>query len=180
MDYSILITDTETSRSGKGAGVVEIGWMEIDRNLNILSTFDSLVYPGHRIEARTTEVHGITDRDVQYAPSLDMVISSAAPRYNWFTKVFFVAHNAHFDLKFLRNYWDIEGTMCTVMMARKIFPKAPDHKLQTLKKYLDLDSGISHRAMGDVTTTYSLLKKMAEETGKDFPGLCEMITNKRK
>lgn len=74
-----------------------------------------------------------------------------------------VAHNAPFDLKFLlKNLYDFNiehkkfRVFDTLTYARKLIDEAPNHKLETLKNYFDLDDGLSHNALNDCRATGNL------------------------
>jgi DNA polymerase III epsilon subunit-like protein len=70
------------------------------------------------------------------------------------------AHCAQFDLAFLG--WTGEPALCTMRLARAVFPEAPNHKNQTLREYLRIDGVIgeregAHRALDDAIVTAHIL-----------------------
>ncbi|MBF0613062.1 MAG: 3'-5' exonuclease, partial [Magnetococcales bacterium] len=86
-----------------------------------------------------------------------------------------IAHNASFDRKF----WDAELSRigctrrqefaCTMLVARRVYPAAPNHKLGTLAAFARLpDTGKAHRAMADATMTAHLLCHMEETLVQRF------------
>ena len=56
-----------------------------------------------------------------------------------------------------------------------VWPDLDSHKLQTLRYTFGLDAGSAHRAMGDVITTISLARRIAEEVGTDAQGLLQLM-----
>ena len=68
-----------------------------------------------------------------------------------------VAHNSHFDLRFLRKAWEAAGitepsrpVFDSLLGARIAWPEWPSHKLETLSERLALSDGAaSHRALAD-------------------------------
>ena len=75
-----------------------------------------------------------------------------------------VAHNASFD----RRFWEAEISLagekamqpfaCTMLVARRLYPQAPSHKLGVLIDYHCLPkTGRAHRAMADAEMAASLL-----------------------
>jgi DNA polymerase III epsilon subunit-like protein len=68
----IHIFDTETTGL-KAPGVVEIAWIVVDKNLNVLDEFRSLVNPEKPIEPGAQAVHGITAEMVEDMPTMDMI-----------------------------------------------------------------------------------------------------------
>jgi exodeoxyribonuclease X len=72
-----------------------------------------------------------------------------------------VAHNARFDLGFLPFLAD-RPVVCSMRLAMRVLPDAPNYKNQVLRYYLDIDAelgggAIAHRARGDVRVTSRIL-----------------------
>lgn len=74
-----------------------------------------------------------------------------------------VAHNAPFDMKFLlfnlQNFgvdYPKFRVFDTLTHARRLIKETPNHKLETLKTYFNLDDGLSHNALNDCRATGSL------------------------
>jgi DNA polymerase-3 subunit epsilon len=91
-----------------------------------------------------------------------------------------VAHNASFD----RGFWQQElaragcapdpaheSFACTVLLARRLYPEAPDCKLGTLARHHALpDNGRAHRALADAMTTAQLLLRMQADLRHRYAG----------
>jgi DNA polymerase-3 subunit epsilon len=88
-----------------------------------------------------------------------------------------VAHNASFDQKF----WDAEldriglgrargqAFACSMLVARRLLPEAPNHKLGTLVNYLGLPAaGRAHRAQADADMAASLTLYLEQEIQRRF------------
>ncbi|MEZ4485770.1 MAG: 3'-5' exonuclease [Syntrophotaleaceae bacterium] len=78
-----------------------------------------------------------------------------------------VAHNAAFDRRFLDAELAMIGERrqqemaCSLLVARRLYPGAPNHKLQTLVHYHHLPtSGTYHRALADAEMTAHLWRRM--------------------
>lgn len=74
-----------------------------------------------------------------------------------------VAHNAPFDMKFLlKNLQDFNiehekfRVFDTLTASRRLINETPNHKLETLKEYFNLDDGESHQALNDAKATGQL------------------------
>lgn len=161
----VIIGDVETSDLSSDAGVVEIAWAETDTSLTILNTAYSLINPGRPISPAASGVHGLLDRHVECAPTLDEFVGSAFDD----GEILFAAHNAKYDLAFFGpRIKNLVGTLCTLKMARLIYPEAPDHKLQTLRYYLALEGGDSHSAAGDVEVLVNLIKRMVADSNMNL------------
>jgi len=121
--------------------------------------WSSLVRPGRPIPWRATEIHGITDADVAQAPSFALVERELIALC---AEATVVAHNASFDLSFLTALRE-RPSLCTLALARRAFPAAPNHKNQTLRRYLAIDRdpmlrGLeAHRALADAQVTAAIL-----------------------
>ena len=71
------------------------------------------------------------------------------------------AHCANFDLSFVGPSVATRG-LCTMRLARALFPEAPNHKNQTLRHFLAIDRAAgerfeAHRALGDALVSAHVL-----------------------
>jgi DNA polymerase III alpha subunit (gram-positive type) len=131
-------------------GVVEVA-CAIVRAGRQVETFRSFVNPGKRIPANASAIHHITDGDVQSAPPLEAL---QAQLMTMCAGAIVVAHNARFDLGFLP-FLAVRPVLCSMRLAMRVLPDAPNYKNQGLRHHLGLDDTIlgdstSHRALGDV------------------------------
>ena len=169
----ILVADTETTGTGKADKLVEVAWIELDNQLNILGDFTSLIDPEMHIPADASGVHGIANEDVEVEPTeaelFDIVLKDQD-----FEDVLLVCHNVAFDERFLSPFMNISKKLCTLRMAKKIYPESPNHKLGTLIFHLGLPRNRdAHRALADVEATVNLLNRIVKDTGKDLITLVE-------
>ena len=86
-----------------------------------------------------------------------------------------VAHNASFDRKFLDSEFRFIGKSrninmaCSMLLARRIYPNAPNHKLGTLVRYCDIPTdNIFHRALADAEMTGHIWLSMIETIREAF------------
>jgi len=173
----IFVADVETT--GLNAHVdeiVELSFVEINEDFIEQSRLSTKVNPGMPICPAASAVHGIIDADVVEALPLNEALQPFGEGY--FDDVFLIAHNAQFDQKFLDHYWCIQGVFCTLRAARRMYPDAPNHKLQTLRFYLDLDVDrdvAAHSAEGDVAVLIALLQKMVSDSGESLPDFVDLM-----
>ncbi len=152
------VIDVETTGFSPAADrVVEIGCAEVEGD-QIVARWSTLVNPGRAIPAEATAVHGITDAMVARAPSLKPALEYARRLCRG---RIVAAHSARFDLSFV-GPWVAAEALCTMRLARTLFPEAPNHKNQTLRQFLDIDdrageSFSAHRALGDALVTAHIL-----------------------
>ncbi len=166
-----VVGDVETTGFKQPAGIVEIAWVEIDEDFNVLEEVSSLIDPEREIEPGASGVHRITAKDVADAPTISEFFEFVLERPNIEGDVVLIAHNSAYDRAFFaplcENYL---GDIDTVRLARLYYPNEQNHKLDTLRYSLGLDLGDAHRAMGDVVSLLSLLRKMRDEHGLTLEG----------
>lgn len=163
MRYAVVDVET-TGFSPVSDQVVEIACVLVE-DLRIVEMWSTLVDPGRPIPAHATRVHGIGDDQVAGAPPFDIAQQQLKMRCKGATVV---AHNASFDLGFLPALARLPS-LCTVQLARRWFPDAPNHKNQTLRAYLGIDKDArfadlpAHRALGDAMVTAAILIRCLEK-----------------
>ena len=158
---SFCIIDFETTglSPANGDRVIEVAALKIVNN-KIVDQYQSLMNPGFEISRRITSITGISNGMLEDAPTNSEVIPSLV---NFLSGDSLVAHNASFDSNFLQNeLFDSKikrsyQFTCSMRMARRVFPNAPNHKLGTLLEYRGItQSEVLHRALADVNATYKL------------------------
>jgi len=165
-----VVVDVETTGLSIAAGdrVIEIGAVNI-QDREIVSEFATLIDPGVFIPWGVQRIHGITDEMLIGQPTPEQVI----PLFNEFIREsVLVAHNAPFDLRFLRSEFARlrmklpHRNVCTLEMSRNRFPRLADHKLETVYRYLFGDTAGSsqrHRALDDARMTARIWLAMEGE-----------------
>jgi exodeoxyribonuclease X len=161
-----LVVDTETTGNipGKDEAIqVAVALMSVD-NLQIYVSGSRLCKPTIPITAGASAVHHILDEDVVDAPNLVTVLKGIGAELADKGKPHaYAAHNAPFDASMLpinKAPW-----LCTLRMARKLYPAVESHKNQVLRYALKLPvprSNRGHNAAEDVQTTSMLLQRMLQ------------------
>lgn len=166
MDYdtaNYVFLDTETSSAEPHRGVVEIAWVRTDENFNILESVQSLIDPQQMISASASGIHGLTNKEVEDAPTLPEFFQTHTIPGNTVC----LGHNVQFDTHTIGPH--IKGEFveaCSLRWARRVYPDADDHKLLTLIFALNLPrSEGAHRAMADVMSSLYLTKHLCERMG---------------
>jgi DNA polymerase-3 subunit epsilon len=167
-DETVVVLDFETTGISPDYGdrAIEIGAVKI-RGGEILERFQSLMNPGVRVSQFIENYTGITNQMVQDAPDAAEVMLEFA---DFIGDVPLVAHNASFDRRFLNTEFALVGQGardnfgCSMLISRRVYPDAPNHKLETLVRYKDLQTdGTFHRALADAEMTAYLWMAMAED-----------------
>ncbi|WP_369907979.1 exonuclease domain-containing protein [Tropicimonas sp. IMCC34043] len=167
-DLTCVVFDTETTGllPSSGDEIVQIAALRLLGGKRVPGEeFESLVNPGRTIPAASTEVHHITDAMVADAPP----IAVAGRRFHAFAKgAVLVAHNAPFDLEFLRRHEADIGVqfdnpvLDTVLLSAVVFGQSETHTLDALTERLGIviPAEARHTAMGDTIATAAALEKM--------------------
>lgn len=170
---TIVVLDFETSgiSPNQGDRAIEIGAVRL-QNGSIVDRFESLINPGIRINSFIESYTGITNAMVQSAPRADVVMRSFAA---FLGDCPAVAHNASFDRRFLEAEFGRIGQPCrsdfgcSMLTARRIYPDAPNHKLETLVRYKNLKTdGTFHRALADAEMTAYLWLRMCADLQHEY------------
>ena len=154
IDFCVIDTETTGGRAEENR-VIDVAVFHV-RDGIILDRFETLLNPGVPIPDWITTLTGIDDGMVRNAPTFGEI----APTLRAFLgRGVFVAHNAPFDYAFIRNEflrlgesWDAPR-LCTVRVARHLFPELPSRSLGNLCDHLMIEIDGRHRAAGDAEAT---------------------------
>ena len=174
-DTTFVIVDLETTGASpnKGAAITEIGAVKV-RSGEHLGNFESFVNPLSPIPEYITQMTGITDLMLAKAPVIDEILPAFLEFAGQHNEVIIVAHNAPFDLSFLKSAakelditWPKYKTLDTVTIARQVLTKeeVPNCKLQTLAAYFGTKAQPNHRALDDALATTEILHALLERLG---------------
>ena len=163
-----IVIDFETTGLSPGYGdrTIEVGAVLIS-NDQIVERFQSLMNPEMRISSFIEDYTGITNRMLSSAPSIKEVMLKLK---TFLAQHHLVAHNASFDSRFLDaeleriNHKRKNEFACSMLTSRRLYPEAPNHKLETLVRYKNLKTdGVHHRALADAEMTAHLWIRMIED-----------------
>lgn len=139
-------------------------------------SFNRIINPGRPIPADSTRFHGLTDAHVRGKPPIEVVL----PQFKAFAEdAVLVAHNAAFDLKFLRMFEQGSGVrfdnpvLDTMLLSTFLDPAAKGHSLDQLCRRYEIPFTDRHTALGDSLATAALLLRMIdalEQRGIDTLG----------
>lgn len=162
-NQTFVVVDVETTGTAHDDRVCEIGLTRI-RNGRVTDVFETLVNPG--VVITNTVFHGIQDWMVEEAPSFHEV---AAPICRFIGSSVLIAHNAPFDMRFLRYELNRLGTdlshfaLCTLKMSRRLHPDFPYHRLEFLLERYNIVNEWPHRAGSDSTCEAMLFIEMSKK-----------------
>jgi DNA polymerase III subunit epsilon len=173
-DTTFVVVDLETT-GGRASGdghdsITEIGAVKV-RGGEVLGELATLVDPGRAIPPQIVALTGITTAMVCDAPTIDSVL----PAFLEFSRgAVLVAHNAGFDMGFLRAAaercqlpWPRPPVLCTVKLARRVLTRdeAPSVRLSALARLFGAATTPTHRALDDARATVDVLHALIARVG---------------
>ena len=170
-DLRFVVFDTETTGLEPGH-ILQLAYVVVRGNGQVLEDYSTYVKrrfwrPG---PLGAHHVHGISRRHLRSGVSmldaldrLEQACADALP----------VAHNAAFDLTFLRaeslrlgRPLRLEPTLCSLKLSRSLDPqRSRRHKLANLVEHYGLAAIPTHDALADARATASLLPHLLRDRG---------------
>lgn len=170
---TVAILDFETTGLSPNMGdrATEIAIILL-RDGQVVDRYQSLMNAGRRIPSDVVALTGITNDMIASAPPVSKVMKEAAAFVGSHPVV---AHNAGFDKRF----WDAElgllgmsvdhSFACTMLVSRRIYPHAQNHRLSSLAEMLRLPkSGRAHRAMVDAEMASHLWCRLQADIAQTY------------
>ena len=150
-----VVIDVETSGLNPEENrIVEISLIRSDGQ-NITDKWTHLINPQGSVGP--TEIHGISQEDVSDEPTFSDLQSEIIQRIDGFA---LIAHNARFDLAFLRSEFNRLGkspsylpSICTFEASRYYLPNLNRRRLSDCCNYLGIEIQNKHSAEGDAVAT---------------------------
>lgn len=164
--YAII--DCETTGLDPVIKPVEVAWIVIDEETNVLDEHVYRVNPHRLISEGARAIHGISNEDVALCPPIESVMGLLPQPF------VAIGHIVAFDLRVLGPYIKYSGQVCTCALSRKWIKNTTNHKLATLQKELKLSAQMSHTALGDCRTALELLRMVIKLCGRQLPQLIEL------
>jgi len=162
-----VVLDIETTGLSprRGHRIIEIGAIAIEEG-HPAEEFCSLVKIDRKIPLQAQRIHGISDEMLAGQRGAEEVL----PRlYDFLGDGVIVAHNARFDVEFLRHEFGRislqlkNRSVCTLEMSRRFYPKLQNHKLDTVYRHLfgEIRTDIRrHRALDDARMAVRIWMEM--------------------
>ena len=164
----IAVIDFETTGMSPGhtCRATEIAAVIVEDG-RIVARYQNLMNSGAYVPPFIESLTGISNAMLRKAPPAAEVMAEVA---EFVGRTPLVAHNASFDQKF----WDaelgliqrqrVQDFACSMLLARRLLPQAPNHKLGTLNSWAQLPhTGQAHRAMADAEMAANLMLFMVAQ-----------------
>ena len=162
----LAIIDLETTgMTATSDRITEIGIITVVNN-EVIAEWSTLVNPECSIPEEIQSLTGITNAMVRDAPTFRELAQEVQQRL---VDHVFVAHNARFDYGFIKNEFrrlDVPFTqdvLCTVRLARKLYPGYPSYSLDALRERHHLATDGRHRALGDARAAWQFIATALRE-----------------
>ncbi|MDR3253470.1 MAG: 3'-5' exoribonuclease [Endomicrobium sp.] len=158
---NLVFLDIETTGLDpvKGAKIVEIAMLKLCNETE--ERYESLVNPGQPIPLDCSRIHSIYDITVRDAPSFNDIAKDVI---SFIGNNIVVCHNASFDLFFVHKELYQAGITVkyifyidTLKLARQYF-SFDSNRLSSIADATGIEVKLSHRAMADVLTMFSVAK----------------------
>ncbi|HOB20837.1 MAG TPA: PolC-type DNA polymerase III, partial [Candidatus Atribacteria bacterium] len=168
-NQTYVVFDIETTGlNAKLHEIIEIGAVKI-KDRNIVASFSSFIKPEKPVPQNITKLTGISNEMVSDAPKIDTVL----PGFIEFCgDAVLVAHNASFDLGFIKEYGQRQGmtidnpVLDTLSLSRELLKDLKKHKLDIVADHLKIKLKNHHRALDDATTAGEILIKLLDKLEK--------------
>ncbi|MCL2857601.1 MAG: PolC-type DNA polymerase III [Oscillospiraceae bacterium] len=191
LDREFIIFDLETTGlSAARDRITEIGALRLQGG-EVIDRFSSFVDPGRSLSVEITKITGITDQMLEGAPAEKEALAAFA-EFIGSPDAVLVAHNADFDMGFLRaatgrcgireNFTSID----TLPIARSLYKELKKFSLDQVVKGLGLGEFNHHRAGDDAEVLAKVflricadLRERGAQSVKDIEGICSEVDTKK-
>ena len=162
------IVDIETTGGYAAANDITEIAIVLHDGQGVTEVYQTLIKPSVPIPYFIQSLTGIHPLMLEDAPGFGEV---AGQIHEMLQGRIFVAHNVNFDYSFVKHHLAASGLelnaqkLCTVRLARKVFPSLPSYSLGNLCRHFNIIIENRHRAGGDATATARLFDHILQNNG---------------
>jgi DNA polymerase-3 subunit epsilon len=164
LSYTVFDTETTGLKPSEGDEIVSVGAVRIvNGRLLEHEMFEQLVDPRRAMSPEAGRITGIDSAMLEGQPTIDRVL----PAFSQFCEdTVLVAHNAAFDMRFLRLKEDATGVrfaqpvLDTLLLSAVIHPDLDSHRLEAIAERMGVNPIGRHTALGDAIMTGEVFLRM--------------------
>ncbi|MEP7183134.1 MAG: exonuclease domain-containing protein [Betaproteobacteria bacterium] len=164
LSYTVFDTETTGLQPSAGDEIVSVGAVRIvNGRLLEHEVFEQLVDPKRAMSPEATRITGIETTMLANQPAIDKVL----PAFRQFCEdTVLVAHNAAFDMRFLRLKEEATGVrftqpvLDTLLLSAVIQPDSDAHALEAIAERMGVNAIGRHTALGDAIMTGEVFLRM--------------------
>lgn len=164
MNDSYVVLDTETTGLNYTDQIIELAILDMKGDI----VYQSLFNPGYEISNEATDVHGISNDDVKYAPTYK---DEWPTIYEKIKNKTLLIYNSNFDIKMLKQMINLQSidieeftidSRCIMNMYSRFIDSERWCKLSDACCDMGIYINQEHRAVGDCMMTIELIRKISE------------------
>jgi len=164
LNYTVFDTETTGLQPSAGDEIVSVGAVRIvNGRLLEHEVFEQLVDPKRAMSPEAGRITGIDAAMLENQPTIDRVL----PAFMQFCEdTVLVAHNAAFDMRFLRLKESATGVrftqpvLDTLLLSAVIHPDLESHSLEVIAERMGVSPMGRHTALGDAIMTGEVFLRM--------------------
>jgi DNA polymerase-3 subunit epsilon len=164
IDYTVFDTETTGLQPSAGDEIVSVGAVRIvNGRLLEQEVFEQLVDPKRAMSPEAARITGLDAAMLANQPTIDQVL----PAFRQFCEdTVLVAHNAAFDMRFLRLKEAATGVrftqpvLDTLLLSAVIHPDLESHSLEAIAERMGVSPMGRHTALGDAIMTGEVFLRM--------------------
>jgi DNA polymerase-3 subunit epsilon len=164
LSYTVFDTETTGLQPSAGDEIVSVGAVRIvNGRLLEQEVFEQLVDPKRAMSPEAGRITGLDSAMLANQPTIDQVL----PAFRQFCEdTVLVAHNAAFDMRFLRLKESATGVrfthpvLDTLLLSAVIHPDLESHSLEAIAERMGVSPMGRHTALGDAIMTGEVFLRM--------------------
>lgn len=164
LSYTVFDTETTGLDPAGGDEIISIGAVRIvNGRLLQQESFERLLRPRRGVSPQSMAIHGISDAMLKDQPDSTEVL----PLFHRYAEdSVLVAHNAAFDMRFLRLQEEAAGivfgqpVLDTLLLSQVVHPNQTEHSLEAIAARLGVTVVGRHTALGDAYVTAEVFLRM--------------------
>lgn len=182
--YTAIDLET-TGLDPKKERIIEIGAVRVEDG-RITAQFSSFVNPERELEARITDLTGITDEMLAAAPKMKERIEEVL---HFCGEMPLLGHHVIFDYSFLKRAAVNAGFQLerngidTLKLARRFMPENEKKNLTAACAFYGIEQGNAHRALQDAISAHRLYQAMRNRYAEEEPeafAACPLVYKVKK